>query len=116
MKFETSNSEMLVVPQPLLVDADREQIVIAQRLEVRRHARHLELAGDARVRVIREVDRDQRIGVLERRQIGLVADEPRRREPLADGDAAEMTDRGVVRAVLREHEEWFSTGLSDCEP
>ena len=43
------------------VDTDREQLAVRDRVEVRREAGHLQLADDARVRAVRQVDREQRI-------------------------------------------------------
>ena len=72
-------------------------------MQVGREAGNLELADNARVAAIAEVEREQRIDWLERDEVRLVAQEARRHDALALRDAADVADDVELRAVILEH-------------
>ena len=92
------------------VGADPEQQPRADRVEVRRVAGDLQLAGDARVGRIGQVEHVQRVDLAERDHIARVADEPDPEDPLVDAEPGDHTDLDELAAGEPEGRDSALTG------
>ena len=70
--------------------ADAEQQLLADRVQVGGVAGDLQLADDARVVGVGQVERVERVGLAERDDVADVADEADRVDPLAEAEAADL--------------------------
>ena len=85
--------------------ADRQYKILADRLEILGVTGDLQLAGDGRVRGIREVDGKQRVDPAKGDRKRPVAHEPHRVEPLAGREIRDCPDHLEPGAMLFEHEQ-----------
>ena len=101
---EQGHLEALVrLPVAAHVPADAQQQVVGDRLEVLGVAGDVQLAGHPGLLGVGQVDDEQRVDLVERHDVGPVADEPRRLEVLALRDVrCAADDRQGVAGLAQD--------------